>query len=263
MNSNDPNARSLAQRRKLLWTVPFGLVAMQGCGGGGGNGDAVAAPAPTPAPMPAGGAITAVSSWSARPAAAAAAGQAIFVPDVGVVGSLWISNGSVWVPVSNPLMLAHKFSAAKMDASVGAFADVLLDSVTVPAYVMGPSSGLRITAAFSFPGGGVSGKAPQVKAYFGVGSYAVSATPLFDSRGQFATQKTLLLNITLQNRGSMSANQIRPNDYGAGASSNAFSSATIDFSQDVTLGFGAMNYSASLSADDQQVLEWFSVEMLA
>ena len=185
------------------------------------------------------------------------------MPDVGVVGSLWISNGSVWVPASNPLALAHKFSNAKMDASVGAFADVLLDSFTIPAYVLGPTSGLRITAAFSFPGGGASGKAPQVRAYFGVGSYAVTATPLLDSRGQFSSQKTLLLNITLQNRGSMSANQIRPNDYGLGASSNAFSTSNIDFSQDVTIGFGAMNYSGSLSADDQQVLEWFSVEMIA
>ena len=61
----------------------------------------------------------------------------------------------------------------------------------------------------------------------------------------------------------MSSNQARPNDYGIGASSNAFNTTGIDFSQDVTIGFGAMNNSTSVSADDQQVLEWFSIELLS
>jgi hypothetical protein len=204
-----------------------------------------------------------VSSWSARPAASASAGQAILVPDVGPSGSLWISNGTAWVPVSNPLTLAHKFSNAKMDASVGPNADVLLDSFVIPAYVLGPTSGLRITAAFSFPGTGSANKAPQVRAYYGVGTYAVTATALLDSRGQFFTQKSFLLNVTLQNRNSMASNQIRPNDYGIGASSNAFSASAIDFSQDVTIAFGALNNSNSVGTEDQQVLDWFSIEMIA
>ncbi len=165
--------------------------------------------------------------------------------------------------MSNPLILAHKFSSARMNASVGQNADVLLDSYTIPAYVLGPSSALRITAAFSFPGTGTASKAPQVKAYFGVGTYASGFTTLLDSRGQFATQKSFLLNVTLQNRNSMSANQIRPNDYNVGASMNAFATVAIDFTQDVTIAFGALNSSTSVSADDQQVLDWFSIEMLA
>jgi hypothetical protein len=252
----------------------MGLVAVQGCGGGG---SAVAAPVPAPSPAPASSPVaapaatpapvaaapvTTVASWSARPPAATALGQAIVVPDVGTAGSLWVSNGKAWVPVSNPLTLAHKFSNARMDASVGASADVLLDSFTIPAYVLGPASGLRITAAFSFPGSGTAAKAPQVRAYFGVGTYAVMATPLLDTRGQFTSQKSFLLNITLQNRNSMASNQIRPSDYAIGASGNAFSTTAIDFTQDVTIGFGALNNSSSLSGDDQQVLEWFSVEML-
>lgn len=274
LNPNELLPPALAERRKLLWAVPLGLVA-QGCGGGG---SAMAAtpppapspaptpapvPAPTPAPAPAAAPITVVSAWSARPDAVASQGSAILVPDVGVGGSLWLSNGSVWVPASNPLTLAHKFSNARMDASVGAFVDVLLDSFTIPAYVLGPASALRITAAYSFPGSGVASKAPQVRAYFGIGSYAVSSQPLLDSRGQFASQKSFLLHVTLQNRNSMAANQIRPNDYAIGASSNAFGSASIDFTQDVTIGFGALNNSGSASSDDQQVLDWFSVEMIA
>ena len=247
-------------RRKLLLGVPFGIAALQGCSGA----SASPAPSPTPAPSPPAASpapVGVIGGWAARPAAAASAGLAIFVPDVGAGGSLWFSNGNAWVPASNPLTLAHKFSNARMDASVGAFADVLLDSFTIPAYVLGPASGLRITAAYSFPGTG--SRTPEIRAYFGVGSYAVSSTPLFDSRGQFSAQATVLLNITLQNQNSMSANQIRPIDYGFGASGNAFTASTIDFTQDVTIGFGALNNSASVSSADVQVLEWFSVEMLA
>jgi hypothetical protein len=259
VNQPEPSPTSASFRRKLLLGVPFGLAALQGCGGA----SAAPAPVPAPAPTPSAPPVTAVGSWSARPSAASSAGLAIFVPDVGSRGSLWLSDGSTWVPASNPLSLAHKFSNARMDASVGPFADVFLDSFTVPAYVLGPASGLRITAAYSFPGGGTAPKAPQIRAYLGVGTYASSATPLLDSRGQFATQATVLLNVTLQNRNAMASNQIRPVDYGFGASPNAFVNSTIDFTQDVTIGFGALNNAASTSPADQQVLEWFSVEMIA
>lgn len=256
----DPVApeQAVSLRRKLLLGVPFGIAALQGCSG------ATAAPAPAPAPAPPAASpapVSVISGWAARPSAQASTGLAIFVPDVGAGGSLWISNGANWVPVSSPLTLAHKFSNARMDASVGPFADVLLDSITIPAYVLGPSAGLRITAAWSFFGAG--SRTPQIRAWFGVGSYALSSTPLFDSRGQFSTQATVLTNVTLQNRNSMSANQLRPIDYGFGVSGNAFQSSTIDFTQAVTIGFGALNNSGSTNPGEQQVLEWFSVEMLA
>ena len=250
--------------------MPAGLVAVQGCGGGAvSSAVAAAAPSPAPATTPATSptvatpAISPISAWAARPAAIAATGQAVLAPDVGVGGSFWYSNGTAWVPMSNPLVLAHKFSNARMDASVGPSTDVLLDSYTIPAYVLGPSSALRITAAFSFPGSGTASKAPQVKAYFGTATYAAGFTTLLDSRGQFATQKSFLLTVTLQNRNSMSSNQIRPNDYNIGASMNAFAAVAIDFTQDVTIAFGALNNSTSVSADDQQMLDWFSIEMLA
>jgi hypothetical protein len=258
-------AQALARRRKLLLGVPFGLVALQGCGGGSASAATVSAPAPAPAsaaPAPA-AAVTSVSGWAARPAATASAGQGIFVPDVGSTGSLWFSNGSAWVPVSNPLTLAHKFSNAGMDGSVGANVDVLLDSFTIPAYVLGPAAGLRITAAYSFPGSGSGNKAPQVKAYFGLGSYAANATALLDTRGQFGSQRSVLLEVTLQNCNAMASNQTRPMDYAPGASVNAFVATAVDFTQDVTIGFGALNNASSSSAADRQVLDWFSIEMLA
>jgi len=257
-----PTAQALSARRKLLLGVPFGLVALQGCGGAA----AAPAPGPTPAPAPPAASpapVNPIGGWAARPSATASTGLVIFVPDVGSTGSLWFSNGTVWVPASNPLTLAHKFSNARMDASVGASADVLLDSFTIPAYVLGPASGLRITAAYSFPGGGIANKAPQIRAYFGVGSYASSATALLDTRGQFSNQASVLLNVTLQNQNAMASNQVRPIDYGFGATGNAFSASAIDFTQDVTIGFGALNNSSSVSTADQQMLEWFSVEMLA
>jgi hypothetical protein len=242
----------------MLLGVPLGLVALQGCGG-----SASAAPAPSPTPAPAPAPVTGVGSWSTRPAASAFTGQTIFVPDVGAAGSLWYSNGTAWLPTSNPLTLARRFSNAGMDASVGASTDVLLDSFTIPAYVLAATSGLRITAAYSFSGASAGGKAPQVRAWFGAGSYASGAVALLDARGQFTTQASVLLNVTLQNRNSMSSNQVRPIDYGFGASGNAFATSAIDFSQDVTIGFGALNDSSSVSPASQQVLEWFSVELMS
>ena len=185
------------------------------------------------------------------------------VTDVGVNGSLWLSNGVRWLPLTSPMSLFHRFSNAQMDGSVGANTDAYLDGCTIPAYVLGPSSSLRIVAAYSFPGTGTGSKAPQVKAYFGVGTYAASFTSLLDTRGQFTTQKSFLLQIEIQNKNSMAANQVRPYDYGIGASANAFADAAVDFSQAVTLGFGALNASVSTSADDQQRLDWFSVDLVA
>ena len=238
-----------------------GLVALQGCGGGGSAG-AAAVPAGSVGGA-AGLTLAAVSSWASRPAASSSTGQAIMVTDVGSNGSIWISNGVSWVPLASPLTLFHRFSNAQMDGTVGANTDVLLDAVVIPAYVLGPMSGLRIVAAYSFPGGGTGDKAPQVKAWFGTGSYAAGFIGLLDTRGQFSTQKSFIFDVRLQNRNALAVNQIRPNDYGSGASGNAFADAAVDFSQNVTIGFGALNNSAAASPADQQRLEWFSVELFA
>lgn len=239
--------------------MPVGLAAvLPGCGGGANASTAGAAPAASPASP-----IGTVTSWAGRPSAAAASGQAIMVTDIGVNGSVWYSNGTTWIPLATPLTLAHRFSNAQMDGSVGASADVLLDSHTIAPYVLGPMSGLRISAAFSFSGTGSANKAPQIKAWFGIASYASGFYSLLDTRDQFSSQKSFLFNVTLQNKNSMAANQIRPNDYGIGASGNAFGSAAIDFTQAVTIGFGALNNSASANADDRQVLDWLSIELIA
>lgn len=185
------------------------------------------------------------------------------VTDVGVNGSMWLSNGQTWLSVASPLTLFHKFSNAQMDGSAGIGIDVFLDGCTIPASVLQPSSGLRIVAAYSFPGNGAGGKAPQIKAYFGSGTYGAGFISLLDTRGQFATQRSLLLQVTVQNKNSMSANQVRPNDYTSGASSNAFSDAAIDFFQAVTIGFGALNAAGLANPNDQQRLEWFTVELVA
>jgi hypothetical protein len=230
-------AQAVARRRKLLLGVPFGIVALQGCGGGGSASAAtVSSPAPAPAANTPVASANAIGGWADRPAASASTGQTIFVPDVGSTGSLWVSNGRAWIPASNPLTLA---------------------------YVLGPMSGLRITAAYSFPGGGSGNKAPQVKAYFGLATYASNATALLDTRGQFGSQQSVLLEVTLQNRNAMASNQTWPIDYAPGASGNAFTTTAVDFTQDVTIGLGALNNSASTSPADKQVLDWFSVEMLA
>ena len=263
------------QRRRLLLGIGATAAGLEACGGGGAvealaaEAPVTASPAPspapaapTPAPATAASGLPAATLWAARPTAASAAGQALLVSDVGLNGSLWFSNGSNWVTLNTPLTLAHRFSNAQMDGSMGANTDVFLDGFTIPAGVLGPTSALRITAAYSFPGSGIGNKAPQVKAYYGVGSYASSFTNLLDSRGQFTNQKSFVFYVALQNKNSVAVNQIRPNDYDLGVSTNAFAESTVDFSQAVTLGFGALNNASSADATDQQRLDWFTVEMI-
>lgn len=253
------------QRRRWLRSVPAaaGVLALQACGGGGEVASAGQSAASSPGTGAGTPAIAAVTSWASRPLAASMGGQAIMVTDVGVNGSVWISNGAAWLPLATPLTLFHHFSNAQMDGTLGAGVDAFLDGCTIPAYVLQPMSGLRIVAAYSFPGTGSAGKAPQIKAYFGVGTYASGFTGLLDARGQLTTQRSLLADVRLQNKNSMAANQVRPSDYGTGASINAFADTAIDFTQAVTIGFGALNNSASASASDAQRLEWFSVELVA
>ena len=260
--NSDSVARHLnSARRSLLRSVPVaaGMAVLQGCGGGGA---AVAATPPvgTGSSVPG---LAASTAWASRPAAAGATGQSIMVTDVGVNGSVWLSTGVTWVSLASPLTLCHRFSDAQMDGTVGANTDVFLDAFTIPAYVLGPTSSLRIQAAYSFPGAGLGNKAPQIKAYFGLATYAAGFYSLLDTRGQFSTQKSFLLDVLVQNKNALAANRIRPNDYGSGASNNAFADAAIDFSQAVSIGLGALNNSASASPDDQQRLEWFSVELVA
>jgi hypothetical protein len=255
-----------AQRRRWLRSVPAaaGVLALQACGGGSGETASAAQGAvSSPGTGTGTGAVSTVTSWAARPAASSASGQAILVTDVGVSGSVWISNGATWLPLATPMTLFHRFSNAQMDGSLGAGVDAYLDSCTIPAYLLQPASGLRVVAAYSFPGSGIGGKAPQIKAWFGAGTYASGFTGLLDARGQLTTQRSVLVDVRVQNKNSLAANQLRPYDYGSGASINAFADAAIDFSQAVTIGFGALNDSSSASAADQQRLEWFSVELVA
>ena len=266
MSSNEEPRPTDATRRRWLKSVPLAggvAVALQACGGGGGDAVAAAPAGAASGPAVGGGAVATVTSWAGRPAASASTGQAIMVTDVGVNGSVWVSNGTTWLPLATPLTLFHRFSNAQMDGSLGAGIDVFLDGVTIPAYVLQPMSGLRIAAGYSFPGRGTGGKAPQIKAYFGIATYASGYTSLLDGRGQLTTQKSLLADVRLQNKNALAVNQLRPNDYASGASANAFADAAIDFSQAVTIGFGALNNAASADPNDQQRLEWFSIELVS
>lgn len=259
---NEPHVRQAPSRRRLLLAASAGLAAAS-CGGGAGDSVAQTLPPSGSSPPGGTGAVAMTTSWASRPEASTATGQAIMVTDVGVNGSVWYSNGVRWLALAAPLTLAHRFSNAQMDASLGVGLDVFLDSCTIPAYVLGPMSGLKITAAYSFPGNGTGGKAPQIRAWFGIGSYARDHIALLDTRGQFTSQKSLLLEVELQNKNSLALNQVRPNDYGGGASRNPFSDASIDFSQAVTIGFGALNDAGAADPNDQQRLEWFSVQLVA
>lgn len=88
-------------------------------------------------------------AWASKPAAAAASGLIIQVADVGIGGSLWISDGTSWVPL-HQVTLGR--GAAASNSVTGTANETALATVNVPAGAMGLSGSLRIRTLWSFTG---------------------------------------------------------------------------------------------------------------
>jgi hypothetical protein len=87
-------------------------------------------------------------TWATKPAAAAGnSGQMIWIEDSNILGSLFISTGTRWVPVNGHLLLAaQNAGVTKTDANT---TEAVLFSTTVPGGLLGPNGALRITCIWS------------------------------------------------------------------------------------------------------------------
>ena len=104
-------------------------------------------------------------SWAGKPAAASANnGQAIRITDIGIAGSVWISNSSVWRPINGRIVLSRGqgLVAAPLSTLSGTTGKLAIPSGTgivggsyvVPAGLLQPGFGLQVTAKVKKTGTG-------------------------------------------------------------------------------------------------------------
>lgn len=76
------------------------------------------------------------SVWASRPAAAGNTGRRIFVSDIGIGGSLWISDGTRWLPVF-PILLSRGAAQTPPGGLTGTAAETAAVTYTLAADAMG------------------------------------------------------------------------------------------------------------------------------
>lgn len=91
------------------------------------------------------GAVASMESctWAARPNAATHLGAMIYVTDVGINGSIWISNGTVWRPTA-PVVL---FSDLDVFTAATSATEQIAAQINIPAGLMADGSNLRVMFA--------------------------------------------------------------------------------------------------------------------
>lgn len=91
------------------------------------------------------GAVASMESctWAARPNAATHLGALIYVTDVGINGSIWISNGTVWRPTA-PVVL---FSDLDVFTAATSATEQIAVQINIPAGMMAAGSNLRVMFA--------------------------------------------------------------------------------------------------------------------
>lgn len=92
--------------------------------------------------------IAGVSVFASIGAAASYTSKLWLVTDIGLVPSLWASNGTLWRPV-HPIVLARSAVQAPPGGHTGNTTETALATITVPANVMGLDGSLCIGALFS------------------------------------------------------------------------------------------------------------------
>jgi len=90
------------------------------------------------------------TEWANLPAPADFTGL-LFVNDVGINGSLWRSNGTIWTLVGGACILGQSAVAVSCTATTD---EEVLQSFAIPAGVMGVNGALRLTALWTITNSG-------------------------------------------------------------------------------------------------------------
>jgi hypothetical protein len=138
------------------------------------------------------------TTFAALPAAAGASGKVYLVTDVGVAGSLWRSDGTLWRPV-HPVVLGRSGVAV---SHTGNTSETVLATVAIPANVLGTNRTLEVDAVWSFTG---STNSKTCRARFGAAGSGASGTIVLSGATTTAANVSFRGNNRITGRGSTSS----------------------------------------------------------
>lgn len=79
--------------------------------------------------------------WTNRPSASSVVGELIYITNVGIGGSYWISNGTYWSPLNGEVTLAQSGAAISL---TGAATEQVMATYTLPGGLMSANGQLEI-----------------------------------------------------------------------------------------------------------------------
>lgn len=188
-------------------------------------------------------------AWADRPAAASNTGAVIRITDVGgSAGSLWISNGTYWVPYSGICVLGMSAVALSNAADT---AELALATINIPEGIMGTSGLLRIMYSVTTTNS-ANNKNIRIRLGGIGGTQFAALTHTTSVTGRYLTE--------IQNRGATNS-QVAGTAQGNSAfqtNANALMVGTVNTAIDNTLVITGNK----ASAGETLTLERYSVELL-
>jgi len=192
------------------------------------------------------------TAFASLPAASSYNGATVLVTDVGVDGgSIWVSNGSIWAP-TGPVMLAR--SAVQSAGQLGPLAETTVQSVMIPAGVMGTNRSLRVDHTWSMP---ASANAKTYRARLSTSTSPAGA--LINSTAAASTTVTTALMGRIANRNSASSQVANPTALSGGVGNTIGAVATGSIN---TANASYVVFTAELAAAETVYLERYQVELL-
>jgi len=123
------------------------------------------------------------NNWDNRPSAVGNTGMILFISDIGIGGSYWVSNGTTWRSMTGRYLLSS-INAPIVSGSGTSF--TVLNTVTIPANLIKDGDKIMIESSIS-----KSGTADTYSTSFSIGPLATSSDPTFAAANQPATTNLL------------------------------------------------------------------------
>lgn len=187
-------------------------------------------------------------TWANKPSATLyPTGTRIYISDIGMGGSDWVSDGTRWKPLNGRVVLAR---GATQSSVTGTTAETALATVTVPAGAMGLNGQLAITALFSYTSS-ANAKTPRVRFGGAAGAAFFSTSRTTDALYQQMVMIGNRNSASSQIGGSQGASAF-------GASTGSLMTSSIDTTTDQTVVFSGLLANSS----ETITLERYSVELI-
>ena len=189
--------------------------------------------------------------WANLPAPSAFRGL-IYVSDVGINGSLWRSNGTIWSLVGGSCVLGQSAVAVSCTSTTN---EEVLQSVNLPAGVLGVNGALRLSTLWTCTGA-VGTKTLRAR----LGAVALSGSAwLATVRSASAAECLALIPQVLRNR-NVANSQVVYNPANGGVASQ--SSAVATFSEDTSVATVCAITGQKATAAEVLTLEGYTLELL-